>query len=162
MAVLALTCVKRSTYRENIKCHKKDLKRIKYNIASLVKKILREKKANGLIGNIYSTGEAMQVSQRIEQESEKGIVEENSIFILIHAVSYTNFDFTHVISLTCLKCVLHNFNLYLSIINASVKLFLATTSLRNSGIYYNLSCSTTAILHFTIYHCFMFSFCLPC
>ncbi|XP_036766428.2 transcobalamin-1 [Manis pentadactyla] len=73
MAVLALTCVKRSTYRENIKCHKKDLKRIKYNIASLVKKILHEKKENGLIGNIYSTGEAMQalfVSSRHYKERE--------------------------------------------------------------------------------------------
>ncbi|XP_014717295.3 transcobalamin-1 [Equus asinus] len=57
MAVLALTCVERKgqietdgEYLNHIKKHKK----------SLVKKILSEKKENGLIGNRFSTGEAMQ------------------------------------------------------------------------------------------------------
>ncbi|KAK2489381.1 hypothetical protein MC885_020210 [Smutsia gigantea] len=45
----------------------------KENFPSLVKKILNEKKENGLIGNIYSTGEAMQalfVSSRYYKERE--------------------------------------------------------------------------------------------
>ncbi|XP_006762583.1 PREDICTED: transcobalamin-1 [Myotis davidii] len=55
MAVLALTCVKRS-----IQNNGEDLQEINHHIESLVKKILSEKKRNGLIGNTYSTGEAMQ------------------------------------------------------------------------------------------------------
>uniref|UniRef100_G1PHT6 Transcobalamin-like C-terminal domain-containing protein n=1 Tax=Myotis lucifugus TaxID=59463 RepID=G1PHT6_MYOLU len=65
MAVLALTCVKRS-----IQNNGEDLQDISHYIESLVKKILSEKKRNGLIGNTYSTGEAMQVSQRLTQEIE--------------------------------------------------------------------------------------------
>ncbi|XP_006876521.1 PREDICTED: transcobalamin-1 [Chrysochloris asiatica] len=72
MAVLALTCVKRS---------KVNLSKIDTNIATiisshietLIEKILSEKKDNGLIGNIYSTGEAMQalfVSSDYYQVSE--------------------------------------------------------------------------------------------
>ncbi|XP_005860512.1 PREDICTED: transcobalamin-1 [Myotis brandtii] len=55
MAVLALTCVKR-----NIQNNGEDLQDINHYIESLIKKILSEKKRNGLIGNTYSTGEAMQ------------------------------------------------------------------------------------------------------
>lgn len=68
MAVLALTCVERKgqietdgEYLNHIKKHKK----------SLVKKILSEKKENGLIGNKFSTGEAMQVSQRINRRQRR-------------------------------------------------------------------------------------------
>ncbi|XP_014313924.1 transcobalamin-1 [Myotis lucifugus] len=77
MAVLALTCVKRS-----IQNNGEDLQDISHYIESLVKKILSEKKRNGLIGNTYSTGEAMQVSQRLTQEIGKGVTEENNNFIL--------------------------------------------------------------------------------
>ncbi|KAF6106614.1 transcobalamin 1 [Phyllostomus discolor] len=60
MAVLALTCVKRSIINGQIKASEMDLKHINNYIESLVKKILHEKKENGLIGNVFSTGEAMQ------------------------------------------------------------------------------------------------------
>ncbi|KAM5319529.1 transcobalamin-1 isoform 2-T2 [Glossophaga mutica] len=60
MAVLALTCVKRSIINGQIKANEMDLKHINNYIESLVKKILHEKKENGLIGNVFSTGEAMQ------------------------------------------------------------------------------------------------------
>nr|XP_002709231.1 transcobalamin-1 [Oryctolagus cuniculus] len=73
MAVLALTCMKRSLINGNIKAGEEDLKEINNHIASLVKKILSQKKENGLIGNIFSTGEAMQalfVSSNYYKESE--------------------------------------------------------------------------------------------
>lgn len=54
MAVLALTCVTRKMSTEE------PLESIENNIKGLVKKILAEKKESGLLGNIYSTGEAMQ------------------------------------------------------------------------------------------------------
>ncbi|XP_054419576.1 transcobalamin-1 [Pteronotus mesoamericanus] len=60
MAVLALTCVKRRIINGQIKASEMDLKHITNYTESLVKKILSEKKENGLIGNIFSTGEAMQ------------------------------------------------------------------------------------------------------
>uniref|UniRef100_K9IKQ3 Putative secreted protein n=1 Tax=Desmodus rotundus TaxID=9430 RepID=K9IKQ3_DESRO len=60
MAVLALTCVKRSIINGQIKASEMDLKHINNYTESLVKKILHEKKENGLIGNVFSTGEAMQ------------------------------------------------------------------------------------------------------
>lgn len=76
MAVLALTCVKRSMIKTQNKSGE-DLQSISNYIESLVKKMLAEKnKENGLIGNIYSTGEAMQVSQRLKQETEKRVTEE--------------------------------------------------------------------------------------
>uniref|UniRef100_A0A4X2JNZ2 Transcobalamin-like C-terminal domain-containing protein n=1 Tax=Vombatus ursinus TaxID=29139 RepID=A0A4X2JNZ2_VOMUR len=50
LAVLALTCVNRQSPD----------KIISKNILGLVEKILKEKKQDGTIGNIYSTGEAMQ------------------------------------------------------------------------------------------------------
>ncbi|XP_043828360.1 transcobalamin-1 [Dromiciops gliroides] len=50
LAVLALTCVNR----------RNPDKKNESNISWLVKKILDEKKTDGTIGNIYSTGEAMQ------------------------------------------------------------------------------------------------------
>ncbi|XP_072649801.1 transcobalamin-1 isoform X1 [Canis lupus baileyi] len=60
MAVLALTCVKREkTNSQNI-MYKQDLEIIGGHIESLIRKILSQKKEDGLIGNIYSTGEAMQ------------------------------------------------------------------------------------------------------
>lgn len=59
-----------------------DLQHINNYTESLVKKILSEKKRNGLIGNIYSTGEAMQVSQRLTQEIGKGVTEKSNNFIL--------------------------------------------------------------------------------
>ncbi|XP_054999970.1 transcobalamin-1 [Sorex araneus] len=57
MAVLALSCMKKSVVNKQIQT---DLKVINNNIQLLVKKILAEKKDNGLIGNTFSTGEAMQ------------------------------------------------------------------------------------------------------
>lgn len=60
MAVLALTCVKRRIVNGQIKTDEEHFKHIKGHIKSLVKKILSEKKENGLIGNLFSTGEAMQ------------------------------------------------------------------------------------------------------
>ncbi|XP_020033407.2 transcobalamin-1 [Castor canadensis] len=59
MAVLALICVKRSLIKEQTKADE-DLKHIENNIQTLVEKILSEKKENGLIGNTFSTGAAMQ------------------------------------------------------------------------------------------------------
>lgn len=71
MAVLALTCVKRDkTNSQNI-MYKQDLEIIGGHIESLIRKILSQKKEDGLIGNIYSTGEAMQVSQRQRRESRR-------------------------------------------------------------------------------------------
>ncbi|KAI6054069.1 transcobalamin-1 [Marmota monax] len=72
MAVLALTCVNRSLTNEQIKAEKK-LTKIDKCIRFLVKKILSEKKENGLIGNTFSTGIAMQalfVSSKYYEESE--------------------------------------------------------------------------------------------
>ncbi|XP_039716108.1 transcobalamin-1 [Pteropus medius] len=60
MAVLALTCVKRRIINEKIEADEEDLNRINNHTELLVKKILSEKKENGLIGNTFSTGEAMQ------------------------------------------------------------------------------------------------------
>lgn len=59
-----------------------DLQHINHYTESLVKKILSEKKENGLIGDIYSTGEAMQVSQRLTQKIGKGVTEKSNNFIL--------------------------------------------------------------------------------
>ncbi|XP_004478014.1 transcobalamin-1 [Dasypus novemcinctus] len=71
MAVLALTCVRRRN--QQIKTDQGNLERIDNYTESLVKKILLEIKENGLIGNIYSTGEAMQalfVSSNYYRENE--------------------------------------------------------------------------------------------
>lgn len=155
MAVLALTCVKRS-----IQNNGEDLQDINHYIESLVKKILSEKKRNGLIGNTYSTGEAMQVSQRLTQEIGKGVTEESNNFILsfwpskillsicfLYYLWFYSYD-----SPPCLKCILLTFNLYLSISNASMKLFLVTISLRNSRVYYNYNLSCSITCNFTLYH----------
>ncbi|ELK13502.1 Transcobalamin-1 [Pteropus alecto] len=64
MAVLALTCVKRRIINEKIEADEEDLNRINNHTELLVKKILSEKKENGLIGNTFSTGEAMQEISR--------------------------------------------------------------------------------------------------
>ncbi|KAG3284955.1 transcobalamin 1 [Ictidomys tridecemlineatus] len=72
MAVLALTCVNRTLTNEQIKAEK-NLTKIDECIRFLVKKILSEKKENGLIGNTFSTGVAMQalfVSSKCYGESE--------------------------------------------------------------------------------------------
>lgn len=66
MAVLALTCVKKRIANGQTETDEENFKHINNHTQSLVKKILSEKKENGLIGNIFSTGEAMQVSQRIK------------------------------------------------------------------------------------------------
>ncbi|XP_017354367.1 transcobalamin-1 [Cebus imitator] len=60
MAVLALTCVKRSLTSGQVKADGGDLTKISNYTKSLVEKILCKKKRNGLIGNTFSTGEAMQ------------------------------------------------------------------------------------------------------
>ncbi|XP_006147468.1 transcobalamin-1 [Tupaia chinensis] len=73
MAILALTCVKRNLVDGKIKTDTEDLRSISNHIELLVKKILSEKKKNGLIGNTFSTGEAMQalfVSSDYYQESD--------------------------------------------------------------------------------------------
>ncbi|XP_076972237.1 transcobalamin-1-like isoform X2 [Tamandua tetradactyla] len=73
MAVLALTCVRRHMVKGQTKADQENSNLIDNYIESLVKKILSEKKENGLIGNIYSTGEAMQalfVSSNHYSESE--------------------------------------------------------------------------------------------
>ncbi|KAM9220322.1 transcobalamin-1 [Dugong dugon] len=73
MAVLALTCVKKSIINRQMQADKKTSMSINNHIELLIKKILSEKKENGLIGNIYSTGEAMQalfVSSNHYNESE--------------------------------------------------------------------------------------------
>ncbi|XP_020938637.1 transcobalamin-1 isoform X2 [Sus scrofa] len=59
VAVLALTCVKRSISNGKIKAAIKDSDTIQKYIESLVHKIQSEKNG-GLFGNAYSTGEAMQ------------------------------------------------------------------------------------------------------
>ncbi|XP_006746842.1 transcobalamin-1 [Leptonychotes weddellii] len=60
MAVLALTCVKRSITSGQNKIDTTDLENIDNHVESLIAKILSQKTENGLLGNIYSTGEAMQ------------------------------------------------------------------------------------------------------
>ncbi|XP_036076318.1 transcobalamin-1 isoform X2 [Rousettus aegyptiacus] len=73
MAVLALTCVKRRIINEKIETDEEDLNRINNHTELLVKRILSEKKENGLIGNAFSTGEAMQalfVSSKYYNEGE--------------------------------------------------------------------------------------------
>ncbi|XP_002755438.3 transcobalamin-1 [Callithrix jacchus] len=60
MAVLALTCVKRSLINGQVKADGGDLMKISNYTKSLVDKILSKKKRNGLIGNTFSTGDAMQ------------------------------------------------------------------------------------------------------
>ncbi|XP_029813247.1 transcobalamin-1 [Suricata suricatta] len=72
MAVLALTCVN-NTKNWQEKTDTEALKNIRSHIKSLIEKILSHKKENGLLGNIYSTGEAMQalfVSSDDYNESE--------------------------------------------------------------------------------------------
>ncbi|VCX38513.1 unnamed protein product, partial [Gulo gulo] len=59
MAVLALTCVKSKT-RGQKQIDRKDIENINNYTESLINKILSQKTENGLLGNIYSTGEAMQ------------------------------------------------------------------------------------------------------
>ncbi|XP_019804035.1 transcobalamin-1 [Tursiops truncatus] len=59
MAVLALTCVKRRIEKEEIEADIKDLHKTNVYITSLVNKILSAEN-DGLFGNIFSTGEAMQ------------------------------------------------------------------------------------------------------
>lgn len=59
MAVLALTCVKDIKNGQE-KIDTEDLNKIDNHIKSLIEKILSHKKENGLLGNTYSTGEAMQ------------------------------------------------------------------------------------------------------
>ncbi|XP_034884834.1 transcobalamin-1-like, partial [Mirounga leonina] len=59
MAVLALICV-RSKTREQNQIDTKDLNNIDNHIKLLIRKILSQKTKNGLLGNIDSTGEAMQ------------------------------------------------------------------------------------------------------
>nr|XP_031546575.1 transcobalamin-1 isoform X3 [Vicugna pacos] len=59
MAVLALTCVQRSIMSGKIEADEKDLNKINHYRESLVNKTLSEEK-DGLFGNTYSTGEAMQ------------------------------------------------------------------------------------------------------
>lgn len=81
MAVLALTCVKNKTRRQK-QIDKKDIENINNYTESLINKILSQKTENGLLGNIYSTGEAMQVSQRVKQETEKRVMKERNICIL--------------------------------------------------------------------------------
>ncbi|XP_022363264.1 transcobalamin-1-like [Enhydra lutris kenyoni] len=60
MAVLALTCVKGKITRGQKQIDRKDIENIDKHTESLVNKILSQKTENGLLGNIYSTGEAMQ------------------------------------------------------------------------------------------------------
>lgn len=48
--------------------------------ATLAKKIQSEGK-QGLFGNIFSTGEAMQVSQKAKQETENRVMAESSSFL---------------------------------------------------------------------------------
>ncbi|XP_023598962.1 transcobalamin-1 isoform X2 [Trichechus manatus latirostris] len=72
MAVLALTCVNGSIINRQPEDEKISMS-INNHTELLIKKILSEKKENGLIGNIYSTGEAMQalfVSSNHYNESE--------------------------------------------------------------------------------------------
>lgn len=78
MAVLALTCVRRDTQR---KMGASTQRKISGYIASLANKIQAEGK-QGLLGNVFSTGEAMQVSQKANQETENGVMAEGSIFLL--------------------------------------------------------------------------------
>uniref|UniRef100_A0A8C3W324 Transcobalamin 1 n=1 Tax=Catagonus wagneri TaxID=51154 RepID=A0A8C3W324_9CETA len=59
VAVLALTCVNRSRINEKIKAETEDFNTIQKYIESLVNKI-QSQKNDGLFGNAYSTGEAMQ------------------------------------------------------------------------------------------------------
>lgn len=76
MAVLALTCVQKNTQK------KMDMNaegKISNYVESLANKIQAERK-QGLFGNIFSTGEAMQVSQKANQETENGVTAESSIF----------------------------------------------------------------------------------
>lgn len=55
--------------------------KIKHYTATLAHKIQSEGK-QGLFGNIFSTGEAMQVSQKAKQETENRVMAESSTFLL--------------------------------------------------------------------------------
>lgn len=79
MAVLALTCVKENITRRQNQTDSKDTENIVNHTRSLVNEILSQKTENGLLGNIYSTGEAMQVSHRVKQKTEKGVMKERNI-----------------------------------------------------------------------------------
>ncbi|XP_016055917.1 PREDICTED: transcobalamin-1 [Miniopterus natalensis] len=71
MAVLALSCVEKSVRQTDT--NGEDLQNIKNYTESLAKKILSEKKENGLLGNAFSTGQAMQalfVSSAYYKEKE--------------------------------------------------------------------------------------------
>nr|XP_012615296.1 transcobalamin-1 [Microcebus murinus] len=73
LAILALTCVKRNLTNGKIRAGGKDLERISNHTKALVNKILLERKEDGLLGNAFSTGNAMQalfVSSEYYQESE--------------------------------------------------------------------------------------------
>lgn len=94
MAVLALTCVKNITNGKK-KTDMENLNNINNHIKSLIEKILSQKKENGLLGNIYSTGEAMQVSQRIKQETEKGVMKERIAVYFLISLRYYPFSFLY-------------------------------------------------------------------
>lgn len=141
MAVLALTCVKRRIENGQIKTDKENFKNITNLTESLVKKILSEKKENGLLGNTFSTGEAMQVSQRTKGDREERGGGKRCLYPfllaskhLIHSVSYRAFYLIFKMLLPCLKCILLTSNLYLSMPNAFVKLFSTAIYLRNSRL----------------------------
>lgn len=94
MAVLALTCVK-NIINGKKKTDMENLNNINNHIKSLIEKILSQKEENGLLGNIYSTGEAMQVSQRIKQETEKGVMKERITVYFLISLRYYPFSFLY-------------------------------------------------------------------
>lgn len=150
MAVLALTCVQKNT-QKNMDMNAEG--KISNYVASLANKIQAERK-QGLFGNIFSTGEAMQVSQKANQETENGVTAESSIFRLPswspEDLRSTWLCFNHVIpSLpeTYPLC-------FTSASSVSVRLFLP--ALRNAAAYCNLFCCSSTC-HFPLYHIPLFS-----
>ncbi|KAM6160092.1 transcobalamin-1 [Erethizon dorsatum] len=93
MAVLALTCVKRALINGQTKTDKEDLRNIDNHIQSLVKMILSEKKENGLTGNTFSTGGAMQalfISSDYYKESEWNC--QQTLDTILKEISQGTFD----------------------------------------------------------------------
>lgn len=68
MAVLAQICLQTRGKPLPLKVDKK----IRQNMQWLVNKILKEKRSDGVIGNIYSTGLAMQVRDQSPSGNQRG------------------------------------------------------------------------------------------
>ncbi|XP_054934731.1 transcobalamin-1 isoform X2 [Physeter macrocephalus] len=86
MAVLALTCVKRSIEKEKIEADIKDLNKTNVYITSLVNKTLSAEN-DGLFGNIYSTGISMQALYVSSNYYELNGTCQETLHTVLHSIS---------------------------------------------------------------------------